>query len=157
MRPIPGPREDLRPQRGVPSPRGPARGPCGCPLRGRRGRGRGRPLLHIFARREISVRCPMFEFVVFFFKVSKFSRNLLEQNRFCSSFGRSGAESRATRCRNSSLLRCLATAKTSKKRFGKNLILWDRRNQFFAIFPGFLELGYSLPFNISRKWRAPPP
>ena len=69
----------------------------------------------------------------------KFSRKFVSKIRFRSSFGRSGAsgKSRATRCQNSSLLRRLATTKTSKKRFRKKSIFWGFGNQFFVIFPGF--------------------
>ena len=54
----------------------------------------------------------------------KFSRKFVEKIRFHTLFGRRGTsgKSRATRCQNSSLLRCLATPKMSKKRFGKNSI-----------------------------------
>ena len=69
----------------------------------------------------------------------KFSRKIVEKIRFWSSFGRSGSsgKSRATRRQNSSLLRRLATTKTSKKRFGKKSIFLGFGNQFFVIFPGF--------------------
>ena len=69
----------------------------------------------------------------------KFSQKFVEKNRFRSSFGRSGSsgKSRATRCQNSSLLRRLATTKTSKKRFGKKLIFLGFGDQFFVICPGF--------------------
>ena len=72
---------------------------------------------------------------------SKFSRKIAEKIRFWSSFGRSGSsgKSRATRRQNSSLLRRLATTKTSKKRFRKRSIFWGFGNQFFVIFPGFLR------------------
>ena len=42
-------------------------------------------------------------------------------------------KSRATRCQNSSLLRLLATAKTSKKRFRKNLVFFNLGNQFYLL------------------------
>ena len=66
-----------------------------------------------------------------------FSRKFVEKIRFWSSLGRSGSsgKSRATRRQNSSLLRPLATTKTSKKRFGKKSIFWGFGNQFFAIWP----------------------
>ena len=70
---------------------------------------------------------------------SKFSQNSVEKNRFWSSFGRSGSsgKSRATRCQNSSLLRRLATTKTSKTRFGPKSFFFCFGNQFFVIFPRF--------------------
>ena len=79
----------------------------------------------------------MFDFFLKMF--SKFSRKFVEKNRFWSSLGRSGTsgKSRATRHQNSSLLRRLATTKTSKKRFGKKSIFLGFGNQFFVIFPGF--------------------
>ena len=52
--------------------------------------------------------------------------------------GTSG-KSRATPCQNSSLLRRLATTKTSKKRFRKKSIFLGFGNRFFVIFPGFLR------------------
>ena len=63
----------------------------------------------------------IFDFFFEFF--SKFSWKSVTKNRFRSSFERSGTsgKSRATRHQNSSLLRRLATTKTSKKRFGKKL------------------------------------
>ena len=72
-------------------------------------------------------------------KFSKLSQKFIETNRFRPSSGRSGSsgKSRATRCQNSSLLRRLATTKTSKKRFGKKSIFLGFGNQFFVIFPGF--------------------
>ena len=85
---------------------------------------------------------------------SKFSRKFFEKNPFRSPFERSGtsAKSRATRCQNSSLLRRLATTKTSKKRFGKKSIFWGFGNQFFVIFPGFLRestiLGVKINFLV---------
>ena len=59
----------------------------------------------------------------------KFSQKFFEKNRFWASLGRSGTsgKSRATRRQNSSLLRRLATTKTSKKRFGKKLF-FDKAN-----------------------------
>ena len=68
----------------------------------------------------------------FFFKFSKFARMFLAKNRFRSSFGRPGTsgKSRATRFQNSSLLRCLATTKTSKKLFGKNSSFGARKSDF---------------------------
>ena len=51
---------------------------------------------------------------------------------------RSG-KSRASRRQNSSLLRRLATTKTSKKRFGKKSVSLGFGNRFFVIFPGFLR------------------
>ena len=70
---------------------------------------------------------------------SKFSRKFVEKIRFWSSFGRPGTsgKSRATCCQNSSLLRRLATTKTSKKRFRRIVIFPGLGNQFFVIFPGF--------------------
>ena len=70
---------------------------------------------------------------------SKFSRKIVEKNRFWSLFRRSGSsgKSRATRRQKSSLLRRLATTKTSKKRFGKKSVFWGFGNQFFVIFLGF--------------------
>ena len=69
----------------------------------------------------------------------KFCRKFVEKIRFRASFRRRGTsgKSRATRCQNSSLLRRLATTKTSKKRFGKKSIFWGFGNRFFVIFPGF--------------------
>ena len=69
----------------------------------------------------------------------KFSRKFVEKNRFRSSFGCCGAfgKSRVTRSENSSLLRRLATTKTSKKRFGKKNIFLGFGNQFFVSFPRF--------------------
>ena len=84
----------------------------------------------------------------------KFSRKFVEKIRFWSSFERSGTsgKSRAARCQNSSLLRPLATTKTSKKRFGKKSIFWGFGNQFFVIFPGFLRelsiLGVKINFLV---------
>ena len=68
-----------------------------------------------------------------------FRGNSFTKKRFRSPFGRHGAfgKSRATRRQNPSLLRRLATPKTSKKRFGKNSSFLDLGNQFFVIFPGF--------------------
>ena len=73
------------------------------------------------------------------YEIRKFSRKFVEKIRFRTSFGRRGTsgKSRATRCQNSSLLRRLATTKTSKKRFGKKSIFWGFGNQFFVIFHGF--------------------
>ena len=67
----------------------------------------------------------------------KFSWKFLEKNQFRSSFGRSGAseKSRATRCQNSSLLLCMATLRTSKKRF--RIFFVCLGNQFLVIFAGF--------------------
>ena len=84
----------------------------------------------------------------------KFSWKFVEKNRFRSSFGRSGAsgKSRATRCQNSSLLRRLATTKTSKKRFGKKSMLLGFQNKCFVIFLGFLRewtiLGIKINFLV---------
>ena len=52
----------------------------------------------------------------------KISRKFIKKHRFRSSFGRSGTsgKSRATRCQNSCLLRCLATPKKSIRQFKKN-------------------------------------
>ena len=74
-----------------------------------------------------------------YIKTLKFLRKFVKQIRFWSSLGRSGSsgKSRATRRQNSSLLRRLATTKTSKKRFGKKLIFLGFGNQFFEIFPWF--------------------
>ena len=68
-----------------------------------------------------------------------FSRKFVEKIRFRTFFERFGAfgKSRATRCQNSSLLRRLATTKTSKKRLRKISIFPGLGNQFFVIFPGF--------------------
>ena len=67
-----------------------------------------------------------------------FCESLLEI-RFRTSFERHGVfrKSRATRRQNSSLLRRLATTKTSKTRFGQKSIFWGFGNQFFLIFPRF--------------------
>ena len=69
----------------------------------------------------------------------KFWRKFFEKNPFGKIFGRLGAfrKSRATRRQNPSLLRCLATHKTSKKQFRKYLIFFGLGNPFFVIFPGF--------------------
>ena len=90
----------------------------------------------------------------FFENFSKFSRKFVEKIRFWSSFGRSGSsgKSRATRRQNFSLLRRLATTKTSKKRFGKKYIFLGFGNHFFAIFPGFWReltiLGVTINFHV---------
>ena len=85
---------------------------------------------------EISDRENFWKFFEFF---SKFSQKFVEKIRFWSSFERPGTsgKSRATRCQNSSLLRRLATTKTSKKRFGKKLNFWGVANELFVIFLDF--------------------
>ena len=78
-----------------------------------------------------------FDFFLIIFR--SFRGNSSKNNLFRSSSGRSGSsgKSRATRRQNSSLLRRLATTKTSKKRFGKKSIFWGFGNHFFVIFLGF--------------------
>ena len=68
-----------------------------------------------------------------------FCGNSSKKIRFWSSIGRSGSSGKsiARRCQNSSLLRRLATTKTSKKRFGKKLIFLGFGNLFFVNFLGF--------------------
>ena len=65
----------------------------------------------------------------------------VEQIRFWSSFERPGTsgKSRGTRCQNSSLLRPLATTKTSKKRFGKKIDFFGFRKSVFRHFSLILE------------------
>ena len=71
------------------------------------------------------------------------SRKFVGKNRFRTSFGRRGTsgKSRVMRCQNPSLLRRLATPKTSKKRFGKNSICFGLRNRFFIVVGDFEGAG----------------
>ena len=81
-------------------------------------------------------------------RLRKFSRKFVQKHLFRSPFARRGAfgKSRATRCQNSSLLRCLATPKTSKNQFEKKLF-------FFLISEiNFLLFSKATGSLVERQW-----